>query len=144
MSSAGPRSGAIAIGELAQRTGCNIETIRYYERIGLLPMPGRKGRFRRYGGEDVKRLAFVRRARELGFTLNEVRALLSLAAGNGDACGEVRAIAAAHLADVRAKIADLRTMEGVLADAVRQCDAGEAPGCPLIDVLASDPPPAAR
>lgn len=140
MSSAMPRSGTIAIGKLAQRTGCNIETIRYYERIGLLPVPDRKGRFRRYGKADVRLLAFVRRARELGFTLDEVRALLRLSARNGDTCGEVRVIAAAHLADVRAKIADLRAMEGVLADAVQQCDAGETPGCPLIDVLASDAP----
>lgn len=142
MASARPNAvAALAIGELSQRTGCNIETIRYYERISLLPVPDRKGRFRRYGHDDVQRLAFVRRARELGFTLDEVRPLLRLAAGQGDACGEVRAIAAAHLADVRAKIADLRTMERVLEDAVRQCDAGDAPGCPLIDVLASEPSP---
>ena len=140
MASATPHSGAIAIGELAQRTGCNIETIRYYERIGLLPVPERKARFRRYGKADVQLLAFVGRARELGFTLDKVHALLCLSVRNGDACGEVRAIAAAHLADVRAKIADLRAMEGALADAVRQCDAGSTPGCPLIDVLTSDVP----
>jgi MerR family mercuric resistance operon transcriptional regulator len=125
----------IAIGELSRRTGCNIETIRYYERIGLLPTPARRGRYRHYGPEDVGRLAFVRRARELGFTLDEVRALLVLAAGGGGACAEVREIAAAHLAAVRAKVADLRAMERVLADAVRRCDAGEVPGCPLIGVL---------
>ena len=67
---------AIQIGELSRRTGCNIETIRYYERIGLMPAPPRRGRYRSYGGEDVGRLGFVRRARELGFTLDEVRALL--------------------------------------------------------------------
>lgn len=139
MSSAMPRSSAIAIGELAQRTGCNIETIRYYERIGLLPVPERHGRFRRYGTADVRLLSFVRRARELGFTLDEVRALLNLSR-KGNACGEVRAIAAAHLAEVQAKIADLRAMEAALADAVRHCDAGKTPGCPLIDVLASDLP----
>ena len=130
----------IAIGELSRRTGCNIETVRYYERVGLLPTPARRGRYRIYGTEDVGRLAFVRRARELGFTLDEVRALLGLAIGGGGACAEVREIAAAHLADVRAKIADLRAMERVLAEAVHQCDAGELPGCPLINVLASGPP----
>ena len=140
MASTTPRSGTIAIGERARRTGCNIETIRYYERIGLLPVPGRKGRFRRYGKADVQLLTFVRRARELGFTLDEVRALLRLSARNGDTCSDVRAIAAAHLADVRAKIVDLQAMEGALADAVRQCDAGSTPGCPLIDVLTSDVP----
>src|ERR1700739_2452712 len=71
---------AIPIGELSRRTGCNIETIRYYERIGLMPEPPRRGRYRSYGPEDVGRLGFVRRARELGFTLDEVRALLGLAA----------------------------------------------------------------
>ena len=72
---------AIPIGELSRRTGCNIETIRYYERIRLLPSPPRRGRYRSYGAEDVGRLAFVRRARELGFTLDDVRNLLGLAAG---------------------------------------------------------------
>ncbi len=129
----------IAIGELSRSTGCNIETIRYYERIGLLPTPARRGRYRQYDTEDAGRLAFVRRARGLGFTLDEVRALLGLAAGGQGACAEVREIAAAHLVEVRAKVADLRAMERALADAVRRCDAGEAPGCPLISVLASAP-----
>ena len=125
----------IAIGQLSRQTGCNIETIRYYERIGLLPIPARRGRYRLYDREDVGRLAFVRRARALGFTLDEVRALLGLAAAPHDACAEACGIAAAHLANVRSKIADLRAMERVLATAVRRCDAGETAGCPLIDVL---------
>ncbi len=129
----------IAIGELSRRTGCNIETISYYERIGLLPTPARRGRYRLYGPEDVLRLAFVRRARELGFTLGKVRALLGLAAGGQRACAEVRELAAGHLAEVRRKVADLQAMERVLADAVRRCGAGEVPGCPLIDVLATAP-----
>ena len=65
------RHGGIAIGELSQRTGCNVETIRYYERIGLLPLPDRQGRYRSYAAAGVKRVTFVRRARELGFTLDE-------------------------------------------------------------------------
>lgn len=85
------------------------------------------------------RLIFVRRARELGFTLDDVRALLGLAAGGRDACAEVRGLSAIHLAGVRAKIADLRAMERVLAEAVRQCDAGEATGCPLIEALSLTP-----
>ena len=128
---------SIAIGELSRRTGCNIETIRYYERIALLPTPARRGRYRHYGAGNVARLAFVRRARELGFTLDEVRALLGLAVGG--ACAEVREIAAAHLAEVRAKITDLQAMEQALADAVQRCDIGETPGCPLISVLALGP-----
>ena len=126
---------AIQIGELSRRTGCNIETIRYYERIGLMPAPPRRGRYRSYGGEDVGRLGFVRRARELGFTLDEVRALLGLAGGGQASCGEVRTLAASHLADVRARIADLKRMERVLTRSVRACDAGQDPGCPLIESL---------
>jgi MerR family mercuric resistance operon transcriptional regulator len=126
----------IAIGELSRRAGCNIETIRYYERIGLLPSPDRHGRYRRYDTGDVKRLTFVRRARELGFTLNEMRALLKLSEINGaSACSEVREISAAHLSNVRKRLADLRAMEGVLSSAIHQCDAGQQPGCPLTDAL---------
>jgi MerR family mercuric resistance operon transcriptional regulator len=132
--------GGMAIGELSRRTGCNIETIRYYEHIGLLPVPARSGRFRRYDEEDSRRLAFVRRARELGFSLEEVRALLRLAAREGDSCGEARKVAAAHLAEVRGKIADLRAMETALASAVRRCDADEIPGCPVIEALWSAKP----
>ena len=129
-------STALPIGELSRRTGCNIETIRYYERIGLLPAPPRRGRYRSYGGEDVARLGFVRRARELGFTLDEVRALLGLATAGGQAsCSDVRDLAAIHLRDIRARLADLKRMERVLADQVRACDAGETPGCPLVETL---------
>lgn len=126
---------AMPIGELSRRTGCNIETIRYYERIGLMPIPPRRGRYRSYGAEDVGRLGFVRRARELGFTLDEVRALLGLAASEQASCAEVRTLAASHLKDVRARIADLKRMERVLADSVRACDAEQDPGCPLIQTL---------
>src|SRR5262245_60203874 len=97
----------IAIGELSRRTGCNMETIRYYERIGLTPAAHREqsGRFRRYDGDDVARLRFIRRARELGFTLDEVRALLRLAAGDiAGVRAEARRIAAAHVTEIRAKI----------------------------------------
>ena len=135
-------SAEIQIGKLSRLTGCNIETIRYYERIGLLPHPPRSaGRYRLYETEDVRRLAFVRRARELGFTLDEVRTLLALSEDHGDStCGEVRQLAARHLADVRVKIADLRAMERVLTEAVRRCDAGQLPGCPLIDTLSATAP----
>ena len=127
----------IQIGELSRRTGCNIVTIRYYEQIALLSAPARSaGRYRVYGTADVRRLAFICRARELGFTLDEVRTLLSLSADDGqDTCANVREVAGRHLADVRAKIADLQAMEGVLADAVRRCASGEVPGCPIIDAL---------
>lgn len=129
----------IRIGELSRRTGCNIETIRYYERVGLLPRPPRsEAQYRLYNNDAVHRLTFVRRARELGFRLDEVRALLALSADQGQGtCVEVRAVAARHLADVRAKVADLRAMERVLVEAVHQCDAGELAGCPLIASLSA-------
>ncbi|MGH7065794.1 MAG: MerR family transcriptional regulator [Stellaceae bacterium] len=134
-------SSEIAIGELSRRTQCNIETIRYYERIGLLPQPRRPGgRFRRYDGDDVARLRFIRRARQLGFTLDEVRAFVRLAGADGgaDACAEARKLASAHVADIRTKIADLQAMERVLSDAVRECESGRQPRCPLIEVLSGD------
>jgi MerR family mercuric resistance operon transcriptional regulator len=127
----------LSIGKLSRRTGVNIETIRYYERIKMLPAPPRTASGRRvYGPAETRTLAFIRRSRELGFTLDEIRALLALSDDNGrEICAEARDLAAGHLADVRAKIADLRAMERVLADAVRRCEAGEAPGCPLINTL---------
>ncbi len=127
----------IRIGELSRRTGCNIETIRYYERIGLLPPPERRGSYRHYDAAGISYLTFIRRARDLGFTLDEVRALLRLAAGGSQACADARDIASAHLAEVRKRIADLRAMERALAAAVTQCDAGQQPVCPLIDALSA-------
>lgn len=123
------------IGELSRQTNCNIETIRYYESINLLPVPRRRGRYRFYRDSDLARLTFVRRARELGFTLDEVRALLGLTMSEQSACAEVREISAAHLLDVRKRITDLRAMERALAAAVRQCDAQQQLSCPLIDAL---------
>jgi MerR family transcriptional regulator, mercuric resistance operon regulatory protein len=138
MRSVAPRSPAtLSIGELSRRTGVNIETIRYYERIKMLPAPLRTASGRRvYGPAETRSLAFIRRSRELGFTLDEILTLLALSAEGGQGtCTEVRELAASHLADVRAKIADLRAMANVLSDAVRRCDAGELPGCPLIETL---------
>ena len=134
-------SSEIAIGELSRRTQCNIETIRYYERIGLLPQPRRPdGWFRRYDGDDVARLRFIRRARQLGFTLDQVRAFMRLAGSDGDdeACAEARSLAADHVVDIRAKIADLQAMERVLSDAICECESGQQPRCPLIEVLSRD------
>lgn len=125
----------VTIGQLSQRSGVNIETIRYYERIGLLPVALRQGRYRSYDGSDVARLGFVRRSRELGFSIKEVRALLDLAAGGHESCAEARDLAAVHLRDVRSRIADLRRMERTLATTVRACDAGDDAGCPLIETL---------
>src|SRR5215470_2258158 len=135
--------GALSIGELSRCTGVNIETIRYYERIKMLSAPLRTSSGRRvYGPTEIRSLTFIRRSRELGFTLDEIRALLAISAEDGNnPCGEVRQIAARHLADIRAKIADLRAMARVLSDAVQRCDAGEMPGCPLIGTLSASAPP---
>jgi Predicted transcriptional regulators len=124
------------IGALSKQADCNIETIRYYERIGLLPVPPRtQGGYRVYQLDHLKRLNFIRRARGLGFTLDEVRALLKLADDQSQSCGEVRALAAAHLAEVRRKVADLGVMERVLKELIARCDAGTLPECPLIEAL---------
>src|SRR3546814_6464523 len=126
----------LAIGALSRRTGVNIETVRYYEGIGLLPPPARSGGGHRlYGGGHLRRLNFVRRARDVGFTLDEIRAVLELAEKRDRPCAEAREVAATHLSDLRAKIEDLRTMERVLVDMVARCAEGSTPECPLIEAL---------
>lgn len=122
--------------ELAQRTGCNLETVRYYEKVGLLPPPPRtRAGYRNYDETHERRVRFILRARELGFALEEVRELLHLVDEYEQPCADVRAVAAAHLGDVRAKIADLRRMERVLKGVVAQCGTGAQPECPLIETL---------
>ena len=126
----------IAIGALSKDTGTNIETIRYYELVGLLPTPARSsGGYRLYDTNHLKRLNFIRRARALGFSLAEVRKLLTLSDQRRRPCAEVRVVAAAHLEDVKGKIADLRQMERVLKETVARCDAGSGSHCPMIDAL---------
>ncbi len=137
----GIASTRFAIGSLSRRTGSNIETIRYYERVGLLPAPARSpGGYRLYGTEHLKRLTFIRRARPLGFSIDEVRTLLKLADERRRPCAEVRAVAAAHLEDVRAKLADLKAMERVLRETVARCASGTSSLCPLIQALYRDGP----
>ena len=122
--------------ELAQRTGCNLETVRYYEKVGLLPEPPRNASgYRSYDTGHERRLRFVLRARELGFSLEEIRELLRLVDERDRPCAEARTVAATHLDDVRTKIADLRRMERVLRDVVAKCAGGDLPECPLIETL---------
>ena len=129
-------TGRIAIGGLSKHTGTNIETIRYYERVGLLPTPARSsGGYRLYGTNHPKRLNFIRRARTLGFSIGEVRTLLRLADERKRPCAEVRVVAEAHLKDVRAKIVDLRRMERVLKATVARCAEGRRSDCPMIEAL---------
>lgn len=126
-----------SIGVLSARSGVNIETIRYYERAGLLQKPARSsGGYRLYRSHDATRLCFIRRARDLGFSLEEIRRLLDLADQKSRSCRRVHDIGVAHLAEVRAKIRDLRRMEGVLATMVKSCAQGTMPTCPLLEALA--------
>jgi MerR family mercuric resistance operon transcriptional regulator len=130
------RATAVSIGELSRRTGVNAETIRYYEKVKLLPIPQRTAGGRRvYGPVETRILAFIRRARELGFTPNDVRALLDLGGPGKASCAEVRTIAARHLEEVRAKIADLRKLERLLAKTIAKCSGRRVPDCPVIDIL---------
>ncbi len=126
----------ILIGGLSKATGCNIETIRYYERIGLMPKPSRTPGGRRiYEEPHVRRLTFIRRGRELGFTLDEVRGFLRLVDGGHYTCEEVRTITLDHLAEVKQKIADLKRVAAVLKGMADECAGGEIPECPIVDAL---------
>ena len=128
-------------GELARRTGVNAETIRYFERVGIIAAPDRtEGGHRIYDERHVRTLAFVRRARELGFTPDEVRAILRLGGPGRASCAEVREIAAHHLQQVRAKIADLARLERVLSSTIEQCSGEVVPECPVIDMIESPQP----
>lgn len=130
--------GPIKRAELARRSGCNIETIRYYEKIGMLPDPPRTASgYRLYDEKHLVRLRFILRARELGFPIEEIRGLLGLVDGAAPTCGEVKARTEKHLADVRARISDLRRIERVLAQTAKQCSGDDVPDCPVLEALAS-------
>lgn len=123
-------------GALAARSGCNVETIRYYEQIGILPAPPRsQGGHRLYGHDLIKRLTFVRRSRELGFTLEEIRQLLRLVDGRNYTCAQIETLALQHARDIRQKIADLKRLKSVLEAMASRCTGGEVPECPIIDEL---------
>jgi MerR family mercuric resistance operon transcriptional regulator len=131
------RSG-LTIGRLAKAAGCNLETVRYYERVGLMkPPPRTHGGHRVYGADAAGRLSFIRRARELGFTIGDIRALLGLVDRRAATCGKVYAITGHQLRNVRSKIADLRKLERVLSGMTESCKGGSVPDCPVIEVLFS-------
>lgn len=124
------------IGELARATSTKVETIRYYEKIGLLPEPARTdGNYRDYGPDQLARLSFVRRARDLGFTLDQVRELLSLADDRDRSCKAVDMVAREHLAQVGQKIADLRSLRKELSAMIEQCGQGAISQCRIIEAL---------
>ena len=127
----------IAIGALSRRTGVNIETIRYYERIGLMPKPGRteSGR-RRYGTPDVQQLAFIRHARELGFEIATIRTMLGLREMPDASCEEVSRIAQDQLAAVDDRIARLLGLKDELTRMIGSCANGKVADCRIIEVMA--------
>ncbi|SLN63388.1 Mercuric resistance operon regulatory protein [Pseudoruegeria aquimaris] len=123
------------IGEAARRSGLSIETIRYYEREGFAPPPGRTASGRRaYSAREVAALAFLKRCRDLGFPLADAVALRDLATGAEAPCAEVEAIGCGQLAEVRRKIAELQALEQALAELVGNCAGGQA-ACPMLDRL---------
>jgi MerR family mercuric resistance operon transcriptional regulator len=128
----------ITVGQLARAAAVNVETVRYYQRIGLLPMPRRDyGSIRRYLADDLKRIRFIRRAQKLGFSLDEVALLLGLS--DGKHCQETKALAQTRLAVVGEKIADLEAIRLALKGLVAKCSKGSRGcGCPLIDALIED------
>ena len=126
----------ITIGKVATETGCNIETIRYYEKENLLEKPERSaGGHRLYSRESVQRLFFVRRSRELGFSMNEIRQLLSLVDRQGVSCKVVKDIANKHIEDIHSKLIDLRKMERTLKAMASRCSGKNVPECPIIEDL---------
>lgn len=130
------------IGEASRRTGLRAKTIRYYEDVGLL-RPARRGNgFRDYSDRDVHELRFIGRGRGLGFSVEECRRLLELYRDTGRASSEVRATAAHHIAAIRAKIAELRSMEETLAHLIEQCAGDARPDCPILDDLSRSGPAA--
>lgn len=130
------RAGGFSIGDLSHRTGVHIETIRYYERANILPPPRRTSGGRRvYDQTDVRTLTFVRRARELGFAMDDIRNLLNLGGPGEATCADVRAIATRHIGVVRSKMADLRNLEALLSETIAQCSGDAVPECAVLDVL---------
>ncbi|HVY17847.1 MAG TPA: helix-turn-helix domain-containing protein [Rhodopila sp.] len=125
------------IGELARAADTKPETVRYYERIGLLPAPPRTaGNYRDYSAAHVRRLVFMRRARDLGFSIEQVRALLDLADQQDRSCDAVDVIARAHLAEVARKLADLDALRRELESLIGQCRHGTIAECRILEALA--------
>jgi DNA-binding transcriptional MerR regulator len=132
--------GTLKIGALAERTGTNAPTIRYYEGIGLLrPADRQAGGQRIYGDEDAARLTFIRRCRDFGFSIEQVRSLVALLEDRGRSCMEARDLASEHLAAVRAKLSELKALERSIAGFVATCDAscagGPGPDCVILGDL---------
>lgn len=130
----------LTIGHLARETGTKVETVRFYEKSGLLPAPSRtEGNYRSYDMAHLKRLSFIRRARDLGFSLDQVRALLALSDDRNQSCAAVDAIAKEHRTEVERKIADLQSLRKELDRMIDQCGCGVVADCRIIESLSPDP-----
>ena len=131
-----PAESEFSIGALARESGVNIETIRYYEKIGVMPKPARSsGGYRQYTAQHLRRLAFIRRGRELGLSLDEIRDLLRLVDGHAYTCEQVRVLTLDHVAEIRRKVRDLRRLERVMTNIASRCSGKRVPECPIIDAL---------
>jgi Cu(I)-responsive transcriptional regulator len=127
----------VKIGELASATATKVETVRYYEKIGLLPPPARtSANYRAYSSEHLARLSFIRRARDLGFTLEAVRALLTLSDDKEQSCEAVDSVARLHLTEVDRKISDLKALRSELNRVLGSCNQGTVADCKIIETLA--------
>jgi DNA-binding transcriptional MerR regulator len=130
----------LRIGRLAAQTGTSVATVRYYEEIGLLrPAERQPSGQRTYGEEDVRRLAFIRRCRDLGFSIKQVRSLIALVQDSRRSCSDAREIAQTHLSAIRTKIVALKTLERTLFGLVISCDSscagGRGPDCVIVNDL---------
>jgi Cu(I)-responsive transcriptional regulator len=126
----------LTIGKLAKETGTTVETIRYYERVGLIAAPARtNGNYRSFRLEDLERLRFIRRTRDLGFSLDEVRALLDMAAERDRDCGQVDDLANRHLREIDRKIADLAALRHELAGVISSCAGGTVAECRILQAF---------
>ena len=131
----------VTIGELARKTGCGVETIRYYEREGLLPKPGRtSGNFRRYGQEHAELLSFIRHCRSLDLALDEIRILLKFRSAPEEDCRDVNALLDAHIGHVEERIAELQSLEGQLKALRDKCNSGRSTEhCGILQGLGGTP-----
>ncbi len=127
-----------AIGEASRQSGVGIETIRYYEREGIVPKPERAPNNRRmYSAHDVGRLRFLKKCRDLGFPLADTKTLLCLSEGDGEDCRSVKELAELHIFNVREKINELKRLEAALNELTANCDSGNV-SCPMLSKLRTD------
>ena len=131
------KNNKLTIGEMAQRAGVNIETVRYYERRGLIPRPARsESGYRLYSEDTINLIKFIRHAKELGFSLREIKELLSLRIGEGVSCAQVRGRAEAKIAEIEERIRSLKKMKNALVKLTKECSGkGPVSECPILEAL---------